>query len=432
MKYLIIGNSAAGTGALEAIRKCDQEGTVTILSDEKHRLYSRCLLSYYLAGIIDETALSIRPDNFHKDMNAELVTGVRVDNIDTENRKAIGSNGEKYDYDRLLIATGASAKLPANIPSGMSGIHVLRTIDDAGMIEHRIKKNGIAVILGGGLVGLKAAFALNKRSMKVYVVLRSPHVLSQMIDFEAAQIVKERMLEGGIEVLTGSDISQVETTDGEIKSVAIAAEDGKEIQLSCDILIAAKGVTPNINLIENSGIEKDWGILTDSNMRTNVEDIYAAGDVAETMDIATGKRTVNALWTCAVHQGKTAGFNMAGTALKYDGSVGMNSLNFTGVDLISFGVVRPKDEPEYEILTYSNPYSNVYKKIVLKDNVIKGLILVNNVDNAGILLSLLSKKTNVSGFKGSLLKDNFNFGKIVNAGGARELKRFWNAGLVSR
>lgn len=122
---------------------------------------------------------------------------------------------------------------------------------------------------------------------------------------------------------------------------------------------------------------------------------------------------------------------MAGTVKDYDGSVGMNSINFSGVDLISFGVVRPKDESDYEILTVQNPFRSVYKKLVLQDNIIKGIILVNAIDSAGVLLSLLSNKTDISAFKSDILSDNFNYGKIIGAGGKSSLHKYLYAGQIS-
>ena len=431
MNYLIIGNSAAGIGALEAIRKIDKQSSLTLISDEDYPTYSRCLLSYFLADTIGEAGLLFRARDFHRSMSAELITGKRVESIVPAEQQVICDDGAKLDYDRLLIATGSSPKIPSIIPQEIDGVFVLRTIADALKIRRYIRPAGNVVVLGGGLVGLKTAFALNKRGMKVTVVLRSPHVLSQMIDFDAAQIVMDRLRENGLEVLTGTDVCEVESNEGRLTSVKIEG-DTQIQQLPCDILIAAKGVTPNTGLIEDTGIERNWGIVTDARMQTSAENIYAAGDVAETFDIATGQRSVNALWTCAVQQGKIAGYNMASREREYDGSIGMNSINFPGVDLISFGVVQPKADAGYEVLTDSGSLSGVYKKLILKDNIIKGLILVNRIDNAGILLSLLARKVDVGDFKDELLSDRFSYGSIIGGRGDEELRRLWNASHTMR
>lgn len=428
MHFLIIGNSAAGNGALEAIRRCDRQSSVTIVSDEDYPLYSRCLLSYFLAESIDEAGLLFKPPDFHRNMDAKVILGKRVVSIDAVNRRALCSDGTRLNYDRLLIATGSSPKVPKNIPKDVDGVFVLRSVADAVAIKNKIRPAGNAVVLGGGLVGLKAAFALNKRGMQVAVVIRSSHVLSQMIDFNAGQIVMERLRENGIEVFTGADVIEVETKNGRLSAVRIEGETTIDDNIQpCDMLIAAKGVEPNTGLISESSVKRNWGITTDARMRTSVENIYAAGDVAETFDIATERNSVNALWTCAVQQGKIAGFNMAGREREYDGSLGMNSINFPGVDLISFGLVRPREDAGCEILLDRRPRQGIYKKLVLKNNRIKGLILVNGIDNAGVLLSLLGRKVDVADFKGELLSDAFNYAKVIGGRGRTELQRYWNA-----
>jgi nitrite reductase (NADH) large subunit len=432
VKIVIIGNSAAGTGALEAFRKRDQTSPVTIVSDEKIPLYSRCLLSYYLADDIAKSRLQFRDSDFHSRLNAKLILGSRVESVDPKTQQVFFNNGSRLDYDRLLIATGGSAKLPSNIPSDVSGIFVLRNLADAEAIRKHIEPSGKAVVLGGGLVGMKAAFALKKRGMDVTVVVRSPYVLSQMIDAGAARIVMERLEGNAIKVLTGADIAHVESAKGHIAGVKIeqtASQSTKAESQSqpCNLMIVAKGVSPNMDLICDTDIRRNRGIVTDSKMQTSNENVYAAGDVAETFDIATGQHSVNALWTCAMQQGKIAGYNMAGTRWEYDGSVGMNSINFPGVDLISFGIVAPKDPKEYEIQIDDRRQNHMYKKVVLKDNVIKGLVLVNSIDNAGVLLSLLGRKVDVSGLRGELLNDNFTYAKVIGSGGKAEYSRFLKA-----
>lgn len=433
-KFVIVGNSAAGIGALESIRTHDRQSSVTVISDEDYPTYSRCLLSYFLAGKIAERGLRFRPDDFYKKMGAEIILGQRVESVEPEKQRIVCQDNTKIDYDQLLIATGGTPKVPANISTETDGIFVLRTVADAMGIQNRIKPRGNAVVLGGGLVGMKVAFALNHRGMHVTVVVRSPHVLSQMIDSQAALIVMSRLREYGIDVLTGSDVTEVQDLNGEVTGVHIdqGSEPSDPQEAPCDVLVVAKGVAPNMGLAEETPVERNLAIVTNASMQTTCENIYAAGDVAETFDIATEQSAVNALWTCAMQQGKFAGLNMAGENRQYDGSVGMNSINFPGVDLISFGVIRPQDEEEYEVLADSRPEMGVYKKLVLKDDRIKGLILVNRIDHAGILLSLLGRKANVADLKGELLSDRFNYARVLASGGHEEMLRYWSAGCAVR
>jgi len=419
MKYLIIGNSAAGMGAVEGIRQFDKINPITIISAENYPLYSRCLLSYYLSGKLVENGLKIRPDDWDKINRVETVLGKTVVFVEASKGYVKCSDGSKFDYDKLLIATGGSAKIPRNIPGGIAGIFTLRTIEDAKKIESAIGQGGEAVVLGGGLIGLKAAFALQARKVKTTVVLKSKSVLSQMVDETAAQMVMKKMADLGIEVLNSADVTEVYAESKTLTKVKVEGKNGAEVK-KCEILIAAKGVSPNIELIEGAGIEKHWGILTDEHLQTNVENIYTAGDVAETYDVALEERSVNALWTCAVQQGKIAGVNMAGGNKSYDGSAAMNSLNFPGIDIISFGITKAEENRGYEIYQTGTPTKDVYKKVIIKDDRIKGMVLVNAIDSAGMLLSLMGRKVNVGSFKGELLNDSFNYGKILSYGGGKE------------
>lgn len=429
-RYLIVGNSAAGTGALEAIRKSDRESAVTIVSDEDGPLYSRCLLSYFIAGKIEEGGLRFRPADFHRALGADVIAGRKVVSVDPARQQVTCDDGKDLAYDALLIATGGSPKIPAHIPGDLDGVFALHTLADAAAIRGRAGEGRRAVVLGGGLIGMKAAFALAQRACKVTVVVRSRHVLSQMIDFDAAQLVMARLRESGIEVLTGADVAAVEPADRKLAGARIEGE--KNQTVPCEILIAAKGVEPNKQLIAGTKIEQRTGIVTDAKLRTSIPNIFAAGDVAETFDMALGRHAVNALWTCAVQQGKIAGLNMAGKEREYDGSVGMNSINFAGVDLISFGVVRPQQDAGYEILVDNRPEAGIYRKVVLKDNRIKGLILVNRIDHAGVLLSLLARKVDVGEYKDNLLDDGFSYAQVLGHGGREEWQRFWNAGHAVR
>jgi len=418
-RYLVVGSSAAGVGAIEAIRRADREGAITVVSDEESRPYSRCLLSYAISGRLDEGALRYRPDSFFEDMKVDALLGRKVVSVEPTDRQVVLDDGLKLEFDALLMATGASPSVPSEIPAGLDGVLVLRTLADARLIIERIPAARRAVVLGGGLVGMKAAFALAKRGLAVTVIVRSRHVLSQMIDPDAAQIVMTRLRENGIETLVECDIEGVDSREGRIAGVRAGDRD-----IPCDFLVAAKGVQPNMAPVAGTTVLTRRGVVTNERMETSVPGIYAAGDVAETLDVATGRTAVNALWTCAVQQGKVAGANMAGLERVYDGSLAMNSINFPGADLISFGLVRPRPDDGCEIMTDSRPLAGVYKKLVLKDGLLKGIILVNRIDNAGVLLSLLGRRLDISSYAHELLSDHFSYARVLGAGGPAEFRRY--------
>lgn len=420
MNILIIGNSAAGTAAIEAIRRYDQKSFIIQLSDEPHPLYSRCLLSYYLSDAISKKALQYRDADFHEKMQVQLHVGQRAVELDTNRQHVICNDGRVYPFDRLLISTGSSAKLPDNIPKGIEGVCVLRTIDDVEIIRKKVKQAKNAVVLGGGLIGMKAASALSACGLGIKVVVRSNRVLSQMIDSEASQFYTKRLLESKIEVLKQTDVSEIQSKKNEL--TAVKTDQGQVIP--CELLIVAKGVQPNTELIQDTDIKKRRGIETNPFMQTNHKNIFAAGDVAETFDITTEEYAVNALWTCAVQQGRIAGLNMIDKTSAYDGTVGMNSLNVCGLPLISYGITSPKNESTYQILVLEKRESAIYKKIVLKDHRIKGIILLGKIDNAGVLLSLIQRKADVSSFEDELLSDQFNFAKLVGYSDPSVLEKY--------
>jgi NAD(P)H-nitrite reductase large subunit len=353
-------------------------------------------------------------------MKVELHSGTVAEEVDTKRQQIRCRGGKQFEYDKLLIATGSSAKMPSNIPSGIDGIFELRTLNDAIAIKNKIAQTRSAVILGGGLIGMRAADALSKCGLHVTVIVQSKHVLSQMIDFGAAQIIQKKILGNNIDIVTQTDISEVISKKN--KLVAVKTNSGK--LLECEILIVAKGVSANMQLIENSDIEKRRGIVTNQYMQTNNANVFAAGDVAETYDITSGEYATNALWTCAIQQGYIAGLNIADRQKIYSGSMGQNSLNFFDVSLISMGITSPKDDSKYKILFDSRPSRNVYKKLVIQNNHIKGVILLGKIDSAGILLDLIQRKTDISGFENELLNDNFNFGKIIKYIGKEAVERY--------
>jgi NAD(P)H-nitrite reductase large subunit len=423
MRIVIIGNSAAGTAAIEAIRQHEGRSSIVQLSDESSPLYSRCLLSYYLAGTIPGDRLLYRERNFHetKGVTLHAGSGFRAIHLDVEQQRVGCDNGTTVDYDRLLVCTGSSATMPPNLPGGIRGIHVLRNIADAASIRDQLGNAGSAVVLGAGLIGIKAATALNAAGIKTTVVARSDRILSQMIDSEAARIIVRQLREKNIEVLLGTDISEVQSTGGTL--TGIRTDDG--LRIDCRLLIAAKGVTPNTALIDSTGIEKKWGIKTDQHLQTNRENIFAAGDVAEAFDVVLEDYAVNALWTCAVEQGRIAGLNIAGETTPYNGAVGMNSLNVCDVPLISFGITTPRDESKYRIYVLNQPEKSKYRKVVIgSDGRIKGIILVGRIENAGVLLSLIRRRIDVSPFETELLSDRFNFGKLLQYRGEEEMKAY--------
>lgn len=408
-QFIIIGNSAAGIAAVEAIRQKDKESKVTVISDEDYISYCRCLISYYLAGEIKEDKLVYRGRDFYNLHNIELLLNKKVDRVDPKKSRIVLEDKTNISYDALLIATGASSKFPQLPGIKKRNVFSFRTIKDVKSIEGLIPVTHTACVLGGGLIGLKSAYALKKRKVDVKVMVKSKQILSQMLDQQAAAIVQKKLEENGLDILLGVGASEI-IGNGDIK--AIKLDSGKVI--GCSMVIVGKGVKPNIDLIKDSNIEINAGIRVNEYMQTNIPNIYAAGDVCESFDLTLGAATINALWPVAVEQGRIAGLNMIEEKVKYDGSMGMNSIEFFGLPIVSLGIYRIKENSGYEEMKKDDSKSNLYKKLVVKDNRLLGAVLVGDIRNSGLYLRLIKEKIELSSIRNRLLDDTFSYADIID------------------
>ncbi|MGE5197389.1 MAG: NAD(P)/FAD-dependent oxidoreductase [Deltaproteobacteria bacterium] len=409
-QFIIIGNSAAGLAAVEAIRKADKESKVMVLSDEDYPSYCRCMISYYLAGEVKEDRILYRTESFYKENNVELLLNKKVVRVDPKKNRLICESKEQFNYDSLLIATGASPKFPEINGIKKREVFGFRTIKDAKEIEGLLPVTKTACVLGGGLIGLKAAYALRKRNIEVKVIIKSRQILSQMLDFESAGLMQRRLEENGIELILGEDVTEI-IGNGDIKAVKL--DSGKVF--GCSLVVVGKGVSPNIGLIGDSGITFNEGIITDNLLRTNIPDVYAAGDVCESFDVTLGKISINALWPVAVEQGRYAGLNMSGKNTPYAGSAGMNSIEFFGLPAISLGIYKVKEDAgSLEELKLMNAKMSLYKKLIIKGNILVGAILVGDIKNSGVFLRIIRERIDVSHFKERLLKEDFGYPDIID------------------
>ena len=410
---IIIGNSAAGIAAIEPIRDKDKASKITVISDEDYTGYCRCVLSYYLSGEVDEKRLIYRPKEFYSENNIDLILNKKVERVEPKKNQVVLEDKTKLGYDSLILATGASSKFPEIKGAHKRGVFGLRKVSNVKEILGLLPVTKTACILGGGLIGLKGAHALKKRGLEVKVIIKSKQVLSQVLDKTAADIIQQHLASHGLEILTGLDVSEI-LGNGDLK--AIKLDSGKVI--GCELVIIGKGVSPNIGLVKDTEIKVNEGVITDKFLKSSVENIFAAGDCAETYDLAFEKYQVNALWPNAVEQGCLAGRNLLGENLSYNGSIGMNSVEFFGLPIISMGIVREAEG--MEALTILDVNNKVYKKILLKDNCLKGVILLNRIENSGIYLELIKHKADVSSIKQELLNDSLNYAKVLDLLGKDE------------
>lgn len=377
LKYVIIGNSAAAVGAVEAIRKNDKKGRLVIISNESHHTYSRPLISYLLMGRTDEEKMKYRDNNFYNEKGCELMLGKTVTRIDPEQKRVLLDDGGYESYDKLLAATGSSPVVPPI--KGLDSVKnkfTFTTLNDARQLELVLKDNSRVLIAGAGLIGLKCAEGISRKNVRTVCVDLSSRVLSSILDDESSEIIRDHLIKNNIELFLGRQI--IEFKD----NTAFLNDD---TQIPFDVLVLAVGVRPNISLIKDIGGKTNRGILIDERCRTSVPNIYAAGDCCESMDASSGETKMMALLPNAYMQGECAGMNMSGVDFVFDKAIPMNAIGLFGKHIITAGT--------YTGHVYFEADENNYKKLYYSNNRLNGYIMLGNIEKAGIYTTLVREKT---------------------------------------
>jgi len=402
LHYVIIGNSTAAVGAVEGIRSIDPRSPITLISEEPYHTYSRPLISYYLAGKVIEEQMVYRPVNFYRDNKVGIFLGRRATNLDVESKKVTLEGGMTVSYDRLLLATGGKPFLPQIEGLTKKNVFTFTKWDDVKKIKETALPGNKAVVIGGGLIGLKAAESLSLIGAEVTVVELADRILSTILDTEAAPMVQEKLEERGIKFQLGTTASSIL---GEDTVEEVILNNG--VKLQCNLLIFAIGVIPNADLVKNTPIKTNRGILVNEYMSTSVKDVYAAGDVAEGYDLLHKENRLLPIIPNAYKQGEVAGLNMANCITKFAGGFAMNSISFFGFPMITAGLQAETDSDGIEVLVRVCREKRAYRKVILRDNRVVGFILLNNIDRAGILTGLLKEQVDVGSFKDKLLMEDF-------------------------
>lgn len=403
--YLIIGNSVAAMGAVEGIRSVDKDRPITIVSKEPQHTYSRPLISYLLAGKVEEDQMHYRPEGFYETNDVTPLLGEMAVGLDTEARTVRTDSGRELGYEKLLVATGGTPILPPNV-AGLDheGVFTFTSWNDAREIEEFIEQRGVenAVVVGGGLIGLKSMEALVTLGIHTTLVELADCVLSSTFDDTASELARNALENAGVDVRCSTTVQTIKEKNGRVDSVVLKC--GTEVP--CTLVIFAIGVLPNLEVVENSSVETDRGILVDDTMESSCENLYAAGDVAQAQELFSGNRRTIPIFPNAYRQGLIAGRNMAGEKRSYEGGMAMNSVDIFGLPTISVGLTDPEGDG-YEIMQELDRDEPAYRKIVLRNNRIVGAIFIGQIDRAGIITGLARQKIDVSDFKDMLLTDDF-------------------------
>jgi len=378
VKYVIIGNSAAGIAAVEGIRQIDKSGEIIIISGEPHHTYSRPLISYLLQGKTDEQRMKYRGYDFYEKNGCIFLAGKTVVKVCPDKKEILLDGGEIIAYDKLLVATGSSAFVPPfegfdTVPQKFT----FMSLDDARRLCAALGENTRVLIVGAGLIGLKCAEGITSkmRGRRITVADLSPNILSSILDSEGSSIVKRHLEKQGLDFVLGHGVKKFQGNRAEL-------DDGSVIDF--DVLVLAVGVRPNTALL--SGIaDTERGIVVNGKSETSAPDIYAAGDCTQTTDVSSGACRIMALLPNAYMQGECAGINMAGGNKSFDRAIPMNAIGFFGLHIITAG--------NYNGEVYSEDGSGCYKRLFYGNNRLNGYILIGNVEKAGIYTSLIRERT---------------------------------------
>jgi NAD(P)H-nitrite reductase large subunit len=419
-RYVIIGNSAAGIAAAKEIRRYDLRGQITIISDEPSFGYSRVLLPLYIAGKIRKREMLIAPKDFYPPLRIRLLRNDPVLAIDPKAQRVHTRRGTDLPYDSLLVATGSSPRTLGVPGENLPGIHYLRKISDAEAIRKDLSSSrGDVLLVGGGLVGVKSLEALVSKKRKVHLVISSDRVLSQMLDKAASDLFLESFRRKGVSVQLLTDVSGFQGKD-RLEGALLSSG----TTLPCRLAIIGKGVRPNVDLLKGTGVNLNQGITVDQHMATNLPCLYAAGDVAESVDLLQGKNMANAIWPLAVEGGRVAGSNMASASAAFSGGLRMNAVDALGTRVVSVGEWEGEQQVQY-----FRKENSVYRKLVFSRGRLTGFLLAGDIRGAGILTSFIKNGTELSpAVLEEELERGFSFsprlqvlGGAIQSGGQREL-----------
>lgn len=405
MRYVVLGSSAAGVNAVRELRNCCPEAEIVLVSKDD-AVYSRCILHHYLGKTRTKEELCFAEPDFETRYQVDWKKGVFCTSLNEDEKKVVLSNGESVSYDKLLIATGSHTFMPP--VEGLKeakGVYGFHNLDEVEEIREEAEKSEHIVVMGGGLVGLDAAVGFLHLGRKVTIVEMADRLLAKQLDHKSAKTYQEALEKEGIRIYTGQGISKVNADEnGRVCSIVLT--DGTE--LSCDLLVVTAGVRANIDFLEGTKVETDrFGLVIDASGKTNLPDIYGAGDV-------TGRSPI---WPAAVKQGMIAASNMAGRQMSADDFFASKStMNFLGIPTMSLGVPEKPDDTYTEV---TEEKDGQYRKIIHKNGKIYGAILQGDLSYGGVLTQLIARKIDVSKVKKPLFEidysdffhtsDNFEF-----------------------
>ncbi|MDR0550353.1 MAG: FAD-dependent oxidoreductase [Deltaproteobacteria bacterium] len=402
MNVVIAGGGIAGVTAAEAARAVDPKANITVFSLERDRLYFRPRLPEVVAGKVSQDKIFVHPETWYREKNIELRLGESLIEVCQDNHQLRGSLGSRQTYDRLLLATGAESFRPPLPGANLPGVFAVRRLTDAANLYYETSRAQAAVLVGSGLLGLEIGHALTLRGLKVHVLERSDRVLPRQTTPKSGAKLLGLLTKMGFEIHLGQQASRA---FGQERFSGVILASGEEI-LS-QILILATGVTPNLDLAKALGLKVERAIVVDEYLETSTQDIYAAGDCAQSPDGFTG------LWTVSRLMGLTAGANLMaqdrGTRKVYRPQPPSSFLKVAGIDLIAAGDL----DPDGRLTGVEAETETSYRKVVVNaTGLLVGFTNLGSTNGNRELTEALGQKVLPPAILGELSQVDFDFAKI--------------------
>jgi len=392
MKFAIIGCGLAGVNAATVLRKNDAGAEISIYTDEGHLCYPRPRLYEVISGQKQPEDIYSFPSKFYEQQQISVHMMKKAVRLNPAGKTIMFEDGSTAEYDKILLANGAHPFVPPMKGIEKKGFSTLRTVDDALFIRERIVKTSRAIVIGEGLLGLELAVSLRKAGQEITVIGLLPRLLPKQLDQEASEILKEDMERLGINLVLNAVTKEILGKD-EVDGVSL--EDGRKVE--GEIVVAATGVRPNVDMASSAGIKTATGIIVDQHLQTSVDNVYAAGDVIEF------EGQVYGMIPPALEQARIAAANMMGKDEQvYRGTVPATTLRLAEISLTSMGLVHPEG-PDYEEIKMTNEEEGVYKKLVLQQGRIVGAIILGKKEDTTSIRRLMEQGADVSEHKNDLL-----------------------------
>ena len=393
MNVLIVGGGIAGTSCAEELRKLNSKAEITIISEENHPLYSRVLLPHYAIGKVEREKCFLKSEKWYQDQNIELLLGQRVVRLDTKNKFVELDDARELSYDKLVIAGGTEPRTVSGEPKGVVYFWALDDVDHMLSVINGLKHEAFktqAVVHGGGFIACEFINVFRNHDIDTVVTFRGKHFWNKILNDQAGLLIQNHLEQSGIQILPKAELVGARG-DQDLKAVDTTKGD-----LPCSLLGVAIGNTPETRWLADSGIEINQGIKTDEFLETNVENIFAIGDIAESYDLVAGRQYSAGNWGRAMMQGRTVAKTIAGERTAYE-QVSSYAINLLGLDITFIGDTNKRAADD--VVVWGSVDQGALTQIFVRNEKVVGAATIGRNQDRKILTEAIQNKQGIPGLK---------------------------------